>query len=129
MKLKKILLVDDSPPFNFLSKTILKQNNVECQVIEALNGQSALDYLIEDKEWPEVILLDLNMPVMDGFQFLEELEKLDSQGRAPKVFVLTSSSRDEDRVKSTACRFVAGYFDKPLAADHIRDILSKVQEN
>jgi CheY-like chemotaxis protein len=71
MEIKKILLVDDSPPFNFLSRTVLKESKVDCTVVEALNGKAALDYLELNPQWPEVILLDINMPVMDGFQFLE----------------------------------------------------------
>jgi CheY-like chemotaxis protein len=129
MELKKILLVDDSQPFNFLSKTVLKQNKVNCTVVEVLNGQIALDYLTENQDWPEVILLDINMPVMDGFQFLEAYQKLNKQGKETKIFVLSSSSREEDREKSLSCEGVEDFFDKPLTESHIRIILSKLQSN
>jgi CheY-like chemotaxis protein len=127
MSLKKIMLVDDSPAFNFLSRTLLKQFKVECAVVEALNGKAALDYLSLNPEWPEVILLDLNMPVMDGFQFLDEFQKMEKNGRQTEIFVLTSSNRDEDKVRSTNYSAVSAYFDKPLSFSHVQTILAKVQ--
>ncbi len=129
MKLKKILLVDDSPPFNFLSKTVLKQNQVECAVVEALNGQVALEYLTLNEDWPEVILLDINMPVMDGFQFLDAYRKLHKDGKSTKIFVLSSSSREEDREKSLGSEVVEEFFDKPLNDSHVQIILSKLRSN
>jgi CheY-like chemotaxis protein len=125
--IEKILLVDDSQPFNFLSKTVLKENKVDCVIIEALNGKAALDYLTHNDKWPEVILLDINMPVMDGFQFLEEYEKLNKAGQPTKIFVLTSSTRDEDREKSLSFNTVVEYFDKPLNTTHVKRILSVVK--
>jgi CheY-like chemotaxis protein len=126
MKLRKILLVDDSAPFNFLSRTIIKQQIGDCIVAEALNGQIALDYLKTNEDWPEVILLDINMPVMDGFQFLEAFEKLDRHAQNPKIFMLSSSSREEDHKKSMKYENVSDFFDKPLTASHIQLILSKL---
>ena len=102
---------------------------VDCAIIEALNGKTALDYLTNNEEWPEVILLDINMPVMDGFQFLEEYQKLDKNGKSTKIFILTSSSRDEDRRKSLSSGAVEDYFDKPLNDSHLEIILSKLQSN
>ena len=73
---------------------------------------------------PDVILLDINMPVMDGFEFLEEFEKNTDCNKHTKVFMLTSSTQDEDRINSLKYSCVNGYFDKPLTIEHINEIIS-----
>lgn len=120
--LEKILLVDDSQPFNYLSRAILKDNKVFCQVDEVLNGKAALEYLEETDKLPDVILLDINMPVMDCFEFLEEYEKNPVWVEEIKLFILTSSNREEDRTRAMHVKSVKGYYDKPLSYRHIRDI-------
>ncbi|MDB5282597.1 MAG: response regulator, partial [Bacteroidota bacterium] len=91
MELKKILLVDDSQPFNFLTRLVLTQNGVNCKIDEALNGKTALDYINKSAECPDIILLDINMPVMDGFEFLAEFKKL-SKCANTRIYILTSSN-------------------------------------
>src|ERR1700685_4270812 len=97
MEIKKILLVDDSQPFNFLSRITLQQAIPSCQIDEALNGKTALDYITRSDECPDVILLDINMPVMDGFEFLKEFERKRKCSAHSKIFILTSSQREEDK--------------------------------
>lgn len=122
MKVKKILLVDDSQPFNFLTKQTLKKAIEGCQVDEVLNGQAAIKYLNAAADCPDVILLDLNMPVMDGFEFLREFEKRGKCLNNSKVFILTSSVLEEDKQAALANKYVKGYFDKPLGPEHIEKI-------
>jgi CheY-like chemotaxis protein len=124
-KLKKILLVDDSKPFNYLSRIALRNKNVNCIVEEALNGQIALDFITKDEVCPDIILLDINMPVMDGFQFLKEYEKRGRCCDNTKIFMLTSSVREEDKTKSFSSKFVKGYFDKPLTDQQVDEILAE----
>ena len=127
MGLKKILLVDDSQPFNFLTRMVLKQNGIDCQVDEALTGKSALDYVIKGDDCPDVILLDINMPVMDGFEFLDEFGKKLKCRDKTKVFMLTSSTREEDKEMAFKSPAVKGYFDKPLNKEHVKIILAALQ--
>lgn len=124
MALKKILLVDDSEPFNYLSRAVLADNKITCTIDEALNGEQALQYLENAEECPDVLLLDLNMPVMDGFDFLEEYAKQAKCHSHTKVFVLTSSNRAEDKERAVKNKYVMGYFDKPLSYFHIKEILT-----
>jgi len=124
MALKKVLLVDDDEAFNFLNRIVFIDNHVNCQLDEALDGKAALDYLQQSEECPDVILLDINMPVMDGFEFLEHFENQNKCTGISKVFILTSSQRDEDRIKSLNNKYIKGYFDKPLNSSHIQQILA-----
>jgi CheY-like chemotaxis protein len=124
MSLKSILLVDDDKAFNFVTRIFLKESIVNCRISEALNGQQALDHLLRQDESPDVILLDLNMPEVNGFEFLEEFAKLDGRFSATKIFVLSSSVLDEDKAAVLSHKVVKGYFDKPLTDHHIAQILA-----
>jgi CheY-like chemotaxis protein len=126
MALKNILLVDDDKALNFLNKIKLKENDIRCNVNEALNGRQALDYLNAQEDCPDVILLDLNMPELDGFEFLDEFEKGEIRCSETKIFILTSSLRDEDKTAALAHYSVKGYFDKPLSNEHIAQMLDSV---
>jgi len=122
---RKFLLIDDDEGFNFLNRIILDSTVAGCQVDEALNGEAALALLSKQENCPDVILLDINMPGMDGLEFLEEFEKNNVCNGHSKIFILTSSSRDADRTNSMAHKSVAGYFDKPLSDAHVAEILAK----
>ena len=124
MSLKKVLLVDDDVAANFLNKMKLNNADPDCEVATANDGREALDYLAATDGCPDVILLDLNMPGMDGFGFLEKYEKLGKCRNESKVFVfiVTSSLRNEDKVKAVTSGLVTGYFEKPLSENHIQII-------
>ena len=123
-----MLLVDDDEGFNFLNRIVFTDNKVICQVDEVTDGSAALDYLQQTNECPDVILLDINMPVMDGFEFLEHFEKYSKCSSLSKIFILTSSQREEDKEKSLGNKYVKGYFDKPLSGAHIQQILDTVNK-
>jgi CheY-like chemotaxis protein len=128
MELSKLLLVDDDSAFNFLNRIILNTNGVNCDIEECLDGKSALDIVASSEKCPEVILLDLNMPVMDGFEFLDEFEKQNKCAGYTNVFILTSSNQEEDHKKALGYKCVKGYFDKPFCEDHIREILAVLKQ-
>jgi CheY-like chemotaxis protein len=121
MNLKKILLVDDSQPFNFLSRIMLSRAVHDCEIEEVLNGRDALRKITAENYCPDVILLDINMPVMDGKEFLREYTRVKDCCR-PKIFMLTSSIRDEDREETLGTGVVSGYFEKPLTRNHIEEM-------
>jgi CheY-like chemotaxis protein len=124
MKPEKVLLVDDDSAFNFLNRIIINTAGLKCEVDECLDGSAALKYIVNTEKYPDVILLDINMPIMDGFEFLEEFEKNDKCKGITKVFMLTSSNQDEDRIGALKYTCVKGYFDKPLTEEHIQQIIS-----
>lgn len=107
MKNKVILLVEDNPDDVKLTMRALKKSNVLNEVVVAQDGAEALDYLFctgkytgRDKQFmPQVILLDLKMPKVDGFEVLQRI-RADERTKLVPVVVLTTSSEDKDRVAS-----------------------------
>ncbi|MEW6715088.1 MAG: response regulator [Nitrospirota bacterium] len=114
---KPILLVDDDRVDVMTTKRALKDINVTNPVYTAGNGEEAIELLRDGKtEKPGVILLDLNMPRMNGIEFLRVVKNDDSLKRIP-VVVLTTSKEEEDKVESFSLG-VAGYMIKPV--DYIK---------
>ncbi len=124
-KLDCVLLVDDDQVCNFLHENVIHLMDGNMNVQTALNGQSALDYLMEQPEGsPQLVLLDLNMPVMDGFDFLDEFVKLPAEKRKNIVIVvLTSSDYEKDRKRARQYNVVCGYVTKPLTHEKMVSIM------
>ena len=115
-KVVNILLVEDDTLDVMDAKRTLDRMNVLHKMQVAKNGQEALDYLdmvtAGQASRPDVVLLDLNMPKMNGVEFLGRLRKSD-QWKNLKVFVLTTSEEAEDRAQTKALG-ISGYIVKPL---------------
>jgi CheY-like chemotaxis protein len=116
--INKILLVDDDPAANYLSKELLLSLNVAKEIEVAENCIRALE-MLKKPDCADVILLDIKMPGIDGFDFLERLKSLNLKKNV-KVYMLTSSLRAEDKLKAFGFRAVIDYFEKPLNEDMIR---------
>ena len=115
--------MDDSHAFNFLTRIALTDSGLNCEIDEVLEGQSALRYIAESAECPDIILLDINMPVMDGLQFLEEFEKIASPNHGPvKIVMLTTSINPIDIEKANKGKFVSQFLNKPLTQAHLETI-------
>ncbi len=107
MKSKIILLVEDNPDDVQLTLRALKKSNILNEVVVAQDGVEALDYLFgtgkysgrDTKVMPQMVLLDLKMPRMDGLEVLQRI-RWDERTRLQPVVVLTTSSEDRDRVES-----------------------------
>jgi CheY-like chemotaxis protein len=119
--MEKVLLIDDDKTANFLTKIVLKRSGIN-QVEEALNGLEGFSRI--EKECPDLILLDINMPVMDGWTFLEE-KKSKAPCRNVKIAMLTSSARANDQEKAEQYSCVIGYYQKPLTKEKIEMIRQK----
>lgn len=107
MKNKVILLAEDNPDDVKLTLRALKKNNILNEVVVAQNGVEALDYLFgtgtyegrDTKIKPQVVLLDLKMPKMDGLEVLNRIRS-DERTKLLPVVILTTSSEDKDRIES-----------------------------
>ena len=118
MNLKHLLLVDDDPTTNFFNEHLIQKMNVFNKIHVAENGQEALDKLDElytKGESTDLILLDINMPIMNGFEFLDQYEKLHNKVRSSVVVcMLTTSLAKEDLEKAKEYDVLVDYIDKPL---------------
>ena len=131
-RLDSVLLVDDDPISNFISTALIQHLHLTDNIHAVANGKEALTYLKEHAIlktsliYPEVIFLDLNMPVMDGFDFLDRFNKtMPDLSRVCKVFVLTSSESplDIDRCRKYD---IAGYISKPLDEDKLKTTVEQI---
>jgi CheY-like chemotaxis protein len=117
-RFKKILLIDDSEVDLFINRTILTDISFAEEIEEQRNPEKALEFLrgVERlSEVPDIIFLDLNMPVMDGFEFLTEFSKLSEFVRNKcKVIVVTSSPSAMDKHRALMFKSVIRYFMKPI---------------
>lgn len=127
---QKILLIDDDSVSNFLNEMALQDMNLSDEVHVSENGEEALDFINKHcrngnlSDCPDLIFLDINMPVMDGFQFLEALEKVPNLSeKLIKIVMLTSSgaSKDIERAKKFN---IDGYIVKPLNQEKLNAIFS-----
>ncbi len=126
-KLKSILLVDDDVSTNFLHELIIKNAGCTEHFHFALNGQEALDYLHKQYDskatLPEILFLDINMPVMNGWEFLEEFALLPNEiKQTVAVVMLTTSVNPDDEDKATALPFVKAFRNKPVSESLIQEI-------
>ena len=116
--MKKIVLVDDAPIANFIMKRLINTAMPEATVTDFTSSQAALDAL--DSIQPDIIFLDLNMPLMNGWELLEAMKAREIYY---KVVILSSSTSELDRQQSINYSNEAGYFVKPLEKTQIVQIL------
>jgi len=121
-----ILLVDDDLTSNFIAEKIIKKSGNSKSIQSVKNGKEALNYILENclsdykENCPQIILLDLHMPVMDGFDFLKHLSiEMPNYIEAFKIFILTSSSNPKD-VEIANQYHIDGYINKPLNAEKVK---------
>ena len=117
MKMHSILTVDDDENDQFICTYTIRRFDPHIKVLKAMNGLEALGVLKETT--PDAIILDINMPVMNGFEFLEHYTK-EFETHAPVVAMLTSSHHAADREKAMKYDFVKSYFEKPLTPENLR---------
>ena len=122
--MKKILLIEDDEVANFLLKKALETSGLASEVDSVLNGEEAINLLNKNtvnQSIPDIILLDLNMPVMNGFEFLEAFKKLDLPHKEEvKIIIVTSSVDQRDRIKAKEMG-IENYISKPISGDKLRN--------
>lgn len=137
-----ILLIDDDEPTNYLNRMTLEQMGCTRHIRVAQSGQAALDYLrscgprdnisdaagetLNRQPRPDLIFLDINMPAMDGWEFLEEYKRLPDEQKADIVLImLTTSLNPDDELKTRTIPEIAGFENKPLKQDRLESLLRK----
>jgi len=124
---KSVMLVDDNEIDNIINEKIIEANSFAEKILVFQTGQEALEYLKDnqDKETdlPEIVFLDINMPIMDGFQFLEDFEQFSEMVLDKcKIIMLSSSISPKDIDRAASSRYVKKYLNKPLNARYLEAI-------
>lgn len=127
-KLNSILLVDDDEATNFLHKIVLEEANIAEKIIIALNGEEALKIIRENAQnnipQPDMIFLDINMPKMNGWEFVEEYQKIETTKNIKLLIImLTVSLNPDDRKKANNLHSINGFLNKPLTVDVLQEIM------
>ena len=121
------MLVDDDPTFNWVSTKLIQKTKPALRIHTFLNGSKALDFLLDNfKEKNHyTILLDINMPVMNGWEFMDALEKSNCGKSADiTVFIVTSSTDLSDMENAKTYALIKDYLQKPLRYDVVAKIIS-----
>lgn len=132
-KVNCIMLIDDNENDNFFHERVIKKNDAANRIIIKESGERALDYLKNQKQDggpnPDIIFLDINMPRMNGWEFLDEYNKLDSELKGKMVVVmLTTSAREEDKNQAKALNILTDFKSKPLTKEMLEEVLVKYHE-
>lgn len=130
-KLNTIMLVDDDVNTNLLHEIIIGEMNVTEEIIIFQNGKEALDFLTTKNAkgvypQPEIIFLDINMPIMNGWEFIEQYDKLANEQKVKiLIAMLTSSINFEDKEKALNSGVVNEFINKPLIELMIEEMVEK----
>lgn len=134
-KLNCVLLIDDDLGTNFINQMLIKKANITDRIETVLNGKEALDFITNKGKYekagnifpqPVLTLLDINMPVMDGWEFLDAYQKLGEHQRGKIVIImLTTSLNPDDVTRAEEISDVSGFKNKPLTMETIDDIIQQ----
>jgi CheY-like chemotaxis protein len=127
-KFNSILLIDDDPTSNFLGQQLIQRLNLANKVYCAYNGRHALQLLQGTNLQPDIIFLDLNMPLMNGYEFLTAFHETHHAASQANIVILTSSEDggDLDKVQTFGIRY---YLCKPLIEHNLLKICEIIQLN
>lgn len=130
MSRKKLTLIEDDDVIVYLTQKLIRESN-EVELLNVLkNGRKALDYFIENISnlalLPDLIFLDLSMPILDGWQFLEEFEKIRTSIEKPiQLYITTSSISPKDLSKAEEYPFISDFIIKPISLENFNRIIGK----
>jgi len=125
----EIVLLDDNDDTNYYNQDIIEETKLFDKVLIYSDPNKLLTLiksrLDDNLALPSVFLIDINMPMMDGFEFLDEMDNLIyEQDTFPKVFILSTSNHKRDREQFDRSFLAKGYIDKPLLVENLATILN-----
>lgn len=124
------MLVDDNQDDNFFHEREIKKSGLVNSIITKNTGIEAINYLRKEETdadiRPELIFLDINMPGMNGWEFLEQYDQLENELKKHVIIImLTTSDNPSDKTKASKWGFVSDYITKPLTKEMIGEIIAK----
>ena len=128
-KIKTIVLIDDDNDTNIYNEFILSDTGIVENIVIFQNGKTALDFLTKKDNTghypqPEIIFLDINMPIMNGWEFLVAYEKITAEQRAGVIITMLSSSMNpDDKIKAEKMDIINGFINKPLTEMKFNELI------
>ncbi|WP_157447075.1 response regulator [Cytophaga aurantiaca] len=127
-----IYIIDDDEIFQFITKKSFERLDRRDDLHFFLNGEDALrsikEFINGGKDLPDLIFLDINMPIMDGWDFLAELQTLiEGTEKRPDIYMVSSSIDDKDLLKSKTYPMIKDYIVKPIKDVNIKEILNELE--
>lgn len=128
LKYYAVMLIDDNEIDNLINQKMIEAANLTEHIYIHTGGRSAIEFLKNmekihsdiNRVLPQVVFLDIDMPLMDGFQFLDEFDKLSEKTKAEcSIVMLTSSINPQDVDKSKKYDYVKRYINKPLSQENL----------
>jgi CheY-like chemotaxis protein len=123
---KKVCVIDDDKIYIYGLKKLISIKELSPNLIEFYNGKEAIDFLTDPEnlnELPDIIFLDINMPVMDGWGFMENYVKIKPQlGKKITIYMVSSSINDDDIQRAKSISDITDYVIKPISADALVEL-------
>jgi two-component system chemotaxis response regulator CheY len=124
-------IIDDDQMYQLVMKRTIEQSGMIRSILQFYDGEEAISYFREKQQTtevlPQLILLDINMPYMDGWQFLDEFIKIPFKGDYRRtIFIVSSSSTSEDLNKAKEYSVVSGYHVKPITKDKFNEMMASI---
>lgn len=125
-----VSVIDDDDLFQFIIRKLLIASETVQTVLPFHNGKEAFDYLIENQErpdlLPDIVFLDIKMPVMDGWEFLEQFCSMTFPGKEKiSIYICTSSINSTDEEIARKYSVLSGYYIKPISKDDVEEVLER----
>lgn len=125
-----LLVIDDDDINIFIIKKIVEKTGFDIEMVSKSNGQQAVDYLKEaisaQTSLPHLILIDINMPVMNGWEFVEAYQHL-GISKPVDLYILSSSVYENDIEKTKSYSSVKGFISKPLSIERLTELIKELQ--
>jgi two-component system, chemotaxis family, chemotaxis protein CheY len=119
--LKKVLVIDDSALIHQMYKMVLMR--YKCDIVDALNGQAGLDKLAKNPD-TDMILLDINMPLMNGLEFIKKVKELGTYDHIP-IIIVSTEGKEEDTMRGLSLG-AKGYVKKPFQPSDLHTLIEKL---